>query len=138
MNNIFTSVFVRRYRDVRPEIRAMSIAELGLWMRECSSRFLSDNYLKYIGWTLSDKVSFSLCAHVQWDGYNGGLEVETLQLLYRLDKYHYTYCNWLYNLHHKCRKAFILCTVHVSLSLCLSVSISLFLSVSLHVLRLVR
>ena len=56
MNNLFTSVFIRRYRDTRPEVRAICIAEIGVWMLKCSSRFLSDNYLKYIGWTLSDKV----------------------------------------------------------------------------------
>ncbi|XP_011408151.1 PREDICTED: cohesin subunit SA-1 [Amphimedon queenslandica] len=55
MNNLFTSVFIRRYRDTRPEVRAICIAEIGVWMLRCSSRFLSDNYLKYVGWTLSDK-----------------------------------------------------------------------------------
>lgn len=58
MNTLFSSVFVHRYRDTCPDIRAICIAELGVWMKEYSTQFLADNYLKYIGWTLSDKVSF--------------------------------------------------------------------------------
>ena len=34
MRKVFSSVFVHRYRDVRPEIRALCIAELGSWMME--------------------------------------------------------------------------------------------------------
>ena len=34
MRKIFSSVFVHRYRDVRPEIRALCISELGAWMVE--------------------------------------------------------------------------------------------------------
>ena len=34
MRKIFSSVFVHRYRDVRPEVRALCIAELGSWMME--------------------------------------------------------------------------------------------------------
>lgn len=43
-------------RDVLPEIRAICIEELGSWMQSYSSSFLTDSYLKYIGWTLHDKV----------------------------------------------------------------------------------
>ncbi len=32
MKGIFSSVFVHRYRDVRPEIRAVCLTELGSWM----------------------------------------------------------------------------------------------------------
>ena len=56
MNTLFSSVFVHRYRDTRPEIRSICIAELGVWMKDYHTQFLADNYLKYIGWTLSDKV----------------------------------------------------------------------------------
>lgn len=31
--------------------------ELGLWMKLYSSLFLTDSYLKYIGWMMYDKVS---------------------------------------------------------------------------------
>lgn len=43
-------------RDVLPEIRAICIEEIGSWMQSYSTSFLTDSYLKYIGWTLHDKV----------------------------------------------------------------------------------
>ncbi|XP_028910877.1 cohesin subunit SA-3, partial [Ornithorhynchus anatinus] len=55
MNSIFKGVFVHRYRDVLPEIRAICVEEIGSWMQSYSASFLSDGYLKYIGWTLHDK-----------------------------------------------------------------------------------
>ncbi|NWI10882.1 STAG3 protein, partial [Crypturellus soui] len=54
MNAIFKGVFVHRYRDVVPEIRAACMEELGRWMRS-SAAFLTDGHLKYLGWTLHDK-----------------------------------------------------------------------------------
>ena len=78
MKKMFASVFVRRYRDVSSEIRAVCITELGTWMTlygsvptiacvyivyftivwsSCSTMFLADSYFKYLGWTLFDKVS---------------------------------------------------------------------------------
>ncbi len=57
MNTIFSSVFVHRYRDICSDIRSLCIQELGIWMKEYNKVFLSDVYLKYIGWTMSDKVS---------------------------------------------------------------------------------
>lgn len=44
-------------RDILPEIRAVCIEEIGCWMQSYSTSFLNDSYLKYIGWTLHDKVS---------------------------------------------------------------------------------
>ena len=32
MKGLFSSVFVHRYKDVRPEIRAVCITELGTWL----------------------------------------------------------------------------------------------------------
>ncbi|XP_059691196.1 cohesin subunit SA-3 [Gavia stellata] len=55
MNAIFKGVFVHRYRDVVPEIRAICMEELGTWMRSYAASFLTDGYLKYIGWNLHDK-----------------------------------------------------------------------------------
>lgn len=75
MRGVFSSVFVHRYRDVRPEIRALCLTELGVWMMEYRlvmilvawgsmylfvplhrAHFLADSYLKYVGWCLYDKV----------------------------------------------------------------------------------
>lgn len=53
---MFKSVFVHRYRDTLPDIRAICMAEIGVWMKKFHANFLDDSYLKYIGWTLHDKV----------------------------------------------------------------------------------
>ncbi|XP_047227314.1 cohesin subunit SA-2 isoform X2 [Girardinichthys multiradiatus] len=53
---IFKGVFLKRYRDMLPEIRSVCIEELGLWMKLYSSAFLNDSYLKYMGWMMHDKV----------------------------------------------------------------------------------
>ena len=37
MQGVFLSVFVHRYRDVRPEIRSLCLSELGVWMMEYRS-----------------------------------------------------------------------------------------------------
>ena len=53
---MFKAVFVHRYRDVVPEIRSLCLTELGVWLMECPMVFLEDSYLKYLGWSLHDKV----------------------------------------------------------------------------------
>ncbi|XP_032074548.1 cohesin subunit SA-3 [Thamnophis elegans] len=55
MNALFKGVFVHRYRDLIPEIRAICIGEMGQWIQHYTTSFLTDGYLKYIGWTLHDK-----------------------------------------------------------------------------------
>ncbi|KAF8385012.1 scc-3 [Pristionchus pacificus] len=56
LSYIFKSVFVHRYRDVVPDIRSVCISELGVWILVYPHYFLEDSYLKYIGWSLHDKV----------------------------------------------------------------------------------
>lgn len=56
MSGIFKGVFVHRYRDRVPEIRAICMEEMGMWIRENPVRFLNDEHLKYVGWMLHDKV----------------------------------------------------------------------------------
>ncbi|MGH0175820.1 UNVERIFIED_CONTAM: hypothetical protein FKN15_071457 [Acipenser sinensis] len=46
MNVIFKGVFLMRYRDVTPEIRANCMEEIGIWMKMYSPFFLNDSYLK--------------------------------------------------------------------------------------------
>jgi hypothetical protein len=53
---MFTAVFVHRYRDTLPEIRSICMFEIGQWMQKYHTNFLDDTYLKYIGWTIHDKV----------------------------------------------------------------------------------
>ena len=57
MNATFRGVFVHRYRDTLPEIRAICIEELGVWIKTDPQDFLNDGCLKYLGWMLHDKVS---------------------------------------------------------------------------------
>lgn len=49
---------MHRYRDVDPDIRMSCISSLGIWIVSYPSLFLQDLYLKYLGWTLNDKVRF--------------------------------------------------------------------------------
>lgn len=60
---MFKSVFVHRYRDTLPEIRGICMSEIGIWMIKFPVNFLDDSYLKYIGWTLHDKVRTLTCCH---------------------------------------------------------------------------
>ncbi|NXG62343.1 STAG2 protein, partial [Hemiprocne comata] len=55
VNAIFKGLFLNRYRDVIPEIRATCIEEIGSWIKTYPDAFLNDSYLKYIGWMLYDK-----------------------------------------------------------------------------------
>ncbi|KAK7137452.1 hypothetical protein R3I94_013180 [Phoxinus phoxinus] len=55
MNGIFKGVFMHRYRDRVPEIRAVCMQEMGVWIRDNPVRFLNDEHLKYVGWMLHDK-----------------------------------------------------------------------------------
>lgn len=57
INAVFRGVFVHRYRDLLPDIRAICIAELGVWLKTNPEYFLNDKHLKYLGWTLYDKVN---------------------------------------------------------------------------------
>ncbi|XP_034064022.1 cohesin subunit SA-2 isoform X2 [Gymnodraco acuticeps] len=57
MNATFRGVFVHRYRDRLPEIRAACIEELGVWLINDPEDFLNDGCMKYLGWTLHDKQS---------------------------------------------------------------------------------
>jgi cohesin complex subunit SA-1/2 len=53
---LFKSIFVHRYRDSVAEIRSTCMSEIGTWMKRFPNHFLDDSYLKYVGWTLHDKV----------------------------------------------------------------------------------
>lgn len=57
MNGVFRGVFVHRYRDLLADIRAICIEELGIWLKMDPEHFLNDKCLKYLGWTLHDKVN---------------------------------------------------------------------------------
>ena len=50
----FSAVFMHRYRDSNPAIRALCLEHLGGWMAERPGIFLEDKYLKYFAWMLHD------------------------------------------------------------------------------------
>ncbi|KAL4451286.1 hypothetical protein ABPG77_009358 [Micractinium sp. CCAP 211/92] len=52
---LFQGIFAHRFRDCSEEIRATVIEGIGSWVRLHPSVFLTDQYLKYIAWALSDK-----------------------------------------------------------------------------------
>ena len=47
---------MHRYRDVDHEIRMSCIRALGIWVLISITVFARYIYLKYLGWTLNDKV----------------------------------------------------------------------------------
>lgn len=48
------TVFVHRYRDVDPRIRCDCMSALGQWIRTYREFFFEGQYLRYLGWMLSD------------------------------------------------------------------------------------
>lgn len=55
-SSTFSNVSCVIDRDAIAEIRAICIEEIGVWMKMYSDAFLNDSYLKYVGWTLHDRV----------------------------------------------------------------------------------
>lgn len=56
IGSLFTNVFAHRYRDTFPDIRSACVEELGIWISRYPQLFLDESYLKYLGWTLNDRV----------------------------------------------------------------------------------
>ena len=52
--NVFSRVFVHRYRDLDPNIRAECVKAMGSWFTHYPAHFLDGSYLRYVGWVLSD------------------------------------------------------------------------------------
>lgn len=50
----FDGIFVHRYRDVDPKIRVDCAQILGSWIETCPEIFFVGEYLRYLGWVLSD------------------------------------------------------------------------------------
>ena len=57
IRQVFEKIFTHRFRDVDQTIRAACIKSLGRWMHDHPLIFLSDYFLKYLGWSLNDKDS---------------------------------------------------------------------------------
>lgn len=54
IKDFFDTVFVHRYRDVDPKIRAECVESIGQWILILPSIFRDGQYLRYLGWMLSD------------------------------------------------------------------------------------
>ncbi|KAG8416913.1 cohesin complex subunit [Metarhizium acridum] len=54
IQSFFDTVFVHRYRDVDPKIRAECVDALGAWIWDLPTVFMEPGYLRYLGWMLSD------------------------------------------------------------------------------------
>ncbi|RMZ88690.1 hypothetical protein DV736_g4084, partial [Chaetothyriales sp. CBS 134916] len=54
LRDAFDTVYVHRYRDVAEIIRADCVAALGNWIVSYRKMFLEGQYLRYLGWVMSD------------------------------------------------------------------------------------
>ncbi|OCB88288.1 hypothetical protein A7U60_g4590 [Sanghuangporus baumii] len=54
LKEFFDGVFIHRYRDLDPSIRAECVHAMGEWLKRFPAHFLDNQYLRYIGWVLSD------------------------------------------------------------------------------------
>lgn len=54
LRDVFDTVFIHRYRDVDAKIRVDCVTALGNWIATCPDIFFESQYLRYLGWVLSD------------------------------------------------------------------------------------
>lgn len=54
IRDFFDTVYVHRYRDVDPKIRVECVEALADWIQILPSVFFEGQYLRYMGWMLSD------------------------------------------------------------------------------------
>ena len=59
IKDIFDAVFVHRYRDIDPKIRTDCVHELATWILKLPDMFFDGQYLRYLGWVLSDTSSLT-------------------------------------------------------------------------------
>ena len=62
VQQLFDQVYVHRYRDVDPKIRADCVTALGNWINTLPDHFFEGIYLRYLGWVSTDfLIAFSCC-----------------------------------------------------------------------------
>jgi cohesin complex subunit SA-1/2 len=54
VKDYFDTVFVHRYRDIDPKVRLECVEALGTWIWLLPTIFYDPQYLRYMGWMLSD------------------------------------------------------------------------------------
>lgn len=52
--DLFNTIYVHRYRDIDPRIRIECVDALGYWILTLPSQFFEGQFLRYMGWMLSD------------------------------------------------------------------------------------
>lgn len=52
--DIYSTIYTHRYRDVDPKIRLECVEALGDWILTLEGTFFEGEYLRYMGWMLSD------------------------------------------------------------------------------------
>ncbi|KAA8568969.1 hypothetical protein EYC84_007941 [Monilinia fructicola] len=57
LKDIFETIWVHRYRDVDPKIRAECMESLGLWIHTLPGYWFDGAYIRYFGWMLTDAAS---------------------------------------------------------------------------------
>lgn len=53
-NNLFNGIFIHRYKDTSDVIRWRAVFHLAQWIVTYQDTYMTEEYLKYIGWMLSD------------------------------------------------------------------------------------
>lgn len=56
LQRLFDGIFAQRYRDVCEMVRASTTESIGEWCRLVPSLYLDDAHLKFLAWSLCDKV----------------------------------------------------------------------------------
>ncbi|KAF9869478.1 STAG domain-containing protein [Colletotrichum karsti] len=57
IKDFFDTTFIHRYRDIDPRIRTECVEALGSWIIGVPTLFMQPEYLRYLGWMLSDTVA---------------------------------------------------------------------------------
>lgn len=57
LEDIFQTVYVHRYRDVDAKIRVECVTALGTWITTAPEIFFAGQYIRYLGWVLSDTAA---------------------------------------------------------------------------------
>lgn len=57
LEDIFQTVYIHRYRDVDAKIRVDCVTALGTWITTAPEIFFAGQYIRYLGWVLSDTAA---------------------------------------------------------------------------------
>ncbi|KAI8052988.1 hypothetical protein BDF22DRAFT_686466 [Syncephalis plumigaleata] len=56
LDHLFDGIFVHRYRDIDPAIRVDCVSFLGDWVIRYPDRFVDNQYIRYLGWSMTDNM----------------------------------------------------------------------------------